>query len=461
MWKPRHWGFARSRKEFENTAVSAGESTALITSQQEEEDKTMIVELVCVGTELLLGNIVNTNAAYLSEMCARLGLSMYYQTVVGDNEERMTKVIQQAVDRSDVVILCGGLGPTQDDLTKEVAAKVMHVNLVEDEHTRNCIQAYFDNLYANRPDAKITDNNWKQALVPEGSIILDNANGTAPGLIMEDNGKIVILLPGPPNELIPMFENQVYPYLHEKQPEVIVSRMIKICGIGESTVEDRIRDLIDAQTNPTIATYAKTGEVHLRITAKAADQEDAKKLIKPVVRELKLRFGKNIYSTDEHKSLEECVIDLLKDQNLELTTVESCTGGALCARLINVPGASEVLKQGFVTYSNKAKHKFTLVKKSTLKDQGAVSSKTAKEMAKGAVESTGCDISVSVTGLAGPEGGTKEKPVGLVYIGCCYRGKTYVREFHFNGNRSKVREQAVVQGLVLLRDCILENYYNE
>lgn len=421
----------------------------------------MIVELVCVGTELLLGNIVNTNAAYLAEMCARLGLSMYYQSVVGDNEERMTQVIAQAVDRSDVVILCGGLGPTQDDLTKEVTAKVMGMKLVEDEHTRNCIQEYMNNLFVGRPDAKITDNNWKQALVPEGALILDNANGTAPGLIIEENGKIVILLPGPPNELKPMFENQVYPYLREKQPEVILSRMIKICGIGESAVEDKIRDMIDAQNNPTIATYAKTGEVHLRVTARAESEAEAKKMIKPVVRELKVRFGKNIYTTDEHKTLEECVIDLLKDQELELTTVESCTGGALAARLVNVPGASDVLKQGLVTYSNKSKRKFTLVKKSTLKDEGAVSHKTAKEMAKGAVENTGCDVSVSVTGLAGPNGGTKEKPVGLVYIGCCYKGKTTVREFHFNGNRSKVREQAVVQGLVLLRDCILENYVNE
>ncbi|MCI6432157.1 MAG: competence/damage-inducible protein A [Oliverpabstia sp.] len=421
----------------------------------------MIVELVCVGTELLLGNIVNTNAAYLAEMCARLGLSMYYQSVVGDNEERMTQVIAQAVDRSDVVILCGGLGPTQDDLTKEVTAKVMGMKLVEDEHTRNCIQEYMNNLFVGRPDAKITDNNWKQALVPEGALILDNANGTAPGLIIEENGKIVILLPGPPNELKPMFENQVYPYLREKQPEVILSRMIKICGIGESAVEDKIQDMIDAQNNPTIATYAKTGEVHLRVTARAESEAEAKKMIKPVVRELKVRFGKNIYTTDEHKTLEECVIDLLKDQELELTTVESCTGGALAARLVNVPGASDVLKQGLVTYSNKSKRKFTLVKKSTLKDEGAVSHKTAKEMAKGAVENTGCDVSVSVTGLAGPNGGTKEKPVGLVYIGCCYKGKTTVREFHFNGNRSKVREQAVVQGLVLLRDCILENYVNE
>ena len=201
----------------------------------------MIAELVCVGTELLLGNIVNTNAAYLAEKCAGLGLSMYYQSVVGDNEERMTKVIRQAMERSDVVILCGGLGPTQDDLTKEVAAKVMGKKLVEDAHTRKCIQEYMDHYLSSHPGLRLTENNWKQAMVPEDALILDNANGTAPGLIMEENGKIMILLPGPPNELRPMFEEQVSPYLREKQPEIIYSRMVKICGVGESMVEDADR----------------------------------------------------------------------------------------------------------------------------------------------------------------------------------------------------------------------------
>lgn len=418
----------------------------------------MVVELVCVGTELLLGNIVNTNAAYLSEMCAALGLSMYYQSVVGDNAERMRLVISQAVNRSDVVILCGGLGPTQDDLTKEVTAAVLGRRLVEDEHTRECIQSYMENYLKSNPSMTVTSNNWKQALVPEGAVVLDNANGTAPGLILEETGVTVILLPGPPNELIPMFRDQVFPYLREKQPDVIVSRMVKVCGIGESMLEERIRDLVDAQSNPTIATYAKTGEVHIRVTARAEEENAARKLIKPVVRELKERLGKNIYTTDERKTLEDCVVDLLKDQKLTLTTVESCTGGAVSARIVNVPGASEVLKQGLVTYSNRAKRKFTFVKKSTLKDQGAVSAKTAKEMARGAVENTGCDVSVAVTGLAGPDGGTREKPVGLVYIACAYHNSVSVREFHFNGNRNKIREQSAVWALVMLRDCILDHY---
>lgn len=418
----------------------------------------MIAEIVCVGTELLLGNIVNTNAAFLAEKCAGLGLDMYHQSVVGDNAERIRDTILQALERSDIVILCGGLGPTQDDMTKEIAAGVMEMELTEDTHTRRRIQKYFDHVQKKKAGAVITDNNWKQAMVPKGAVVLDNENGTAPGLILNKNEKIMILLPGPPNELIPMFEDQVTPYLKKIQPEVICSTMVKICGLGESYVEDAIRDMIAAQTNPTIATYAKTGEVHLRVTAKADSEKEANKLIKPIVRELKLRFGGKIYTTDEKKTLEECVVDLLKDRKLLLSTVESCTGGALAARIINVPGASEVLKQGFVTYSNKAKRRFTMVKKSTLKEEGAVSAKTAKEMAKGVIKEGACDVSISVTGLAGPDGGTKEKPVGLVYIGCCYKGKTSVREFCFNGNRAKIREQAVVQGLVLLRDVILENY---
>lgn len=418
----------------------------------------MIAELVCVGTELLLGNIVNTNAAYLAEMCARLGLSCYYQSVVGDNPERVKETIKTAVDRSDVVILCGGLGPTEDDLTKEMAAEIMGKKLVEDPHSREMIQAYLDNYLKSNPKMTLTENNWKQAMIPEGAMVLDNANGTAPGIIMEENGKTVILLPGPPNELKPMFKDQVYPYLKEKQPETIYSRIVKICGVGESMVETKIRDMIDAQTNPTIAPYAKTGEVHLRITAMAQNEKTAQKLIKPVIRELKVRFGSNIYTTDEDKTLEEAVIELLQEQKLTLSTVESCTGGMLSSRLINVPGASEVFREGFITYSNKAKRKYVMVKKSTLKTEGAVSEKTAKEMARGGNFATGSDVCVAITGIAGPDGGTKEKPVGLVYAACCYKKKIYVQELRLNGNRMKIREQATVKALTLLRECILENF---
>ena len=241
----------------------------------------MVVELISVGTEILLGNIVNTNAAFLSEKCAQLGLSLYYQTVVGDNPERLEETLKLALGRSDVVILGGGLGPTQDDLTKEIAARAFGKGLVEDPHTKERIQAYFD----VRGIKEITENNWKQAMVPEGAIVVDNDNGTAPGLILEEGDKIVILLPGPPNEMKPMFNQDIFPYLNKKQPETILSETIKICGMGESKVETMIGDLIAAQSNPTIATYAKTGEVHLRLTAKAEDKAAAKKLMKENVSE--------------------------------------------------------------------------------------------------------------------------------------------------------------------------------
>lgn len=413
----------------------------------------MVVELISVGTELLLGNTVNTNAAYLAQKCAILGLSLYHQTVVGDNEERLNETLQTALGRADVVILSGGLGPTQDDLTKETAASVLEMPLVEDTHSRERIEEYFKNSQFKI----ITDNNWKQAMVPKGAIVVDNDNGTAPGLIMEKKGKSVILLPGPPNELVPMFEKSIMPYLRKLQPETISSVMVKICGLGESYVETQIADLIENQSNPTIATYAKTGEVHLRVTAKAADEKEAKKLIKPMVKELKNRFGNSIYTTDENVTLEETVVNLLKEKELTLTTAESCTGGMLGARLTNVPGVSDVYKQGFITYSNRSKRKMLDVKKNTLKDYGAVSDKTAKEMAKNGAFITGSDVCVSITGIAGPGGGTPEKPVGLVYIACCYHDNITVNEYHFKGEREKVRENTVVRALTLLRECILEN----
>lgn len=416
----------------------------------------MITELVAVGTEILLGNIVNTNSAYLAEKCAQLGLSLYYQTVVGDNEQRMKDTIKTALDRSDVVILTGGLGPTEDDLTKEITAEVMGLPLVEDAHSRELLDAYLKQYEKNDAQRRITSNNYKQAMVPQGALVLDNHNGTAPGLIIEKNGKTAILLPGPPNELKPMFEEEVFPYLRKKQPEIIYSQMVKICSIGESQVAEEIQDLISQQSNPTIAPYAKTGEVHLRVTAKAENEKECKKLIKPVVRELKSRFGKNIFATEEKKTLEEAVVDMLKDQKLTLSLAESCTGGAIASRIVNVPGASDVFLQGMVTYSNRAKRKSLGVKKNTLKTYGAVSEKCAKEMAKGGCMAGKTDLCLSVTGLAGPEGGTKETPVGTVYMGCCYRGKTTVQKFFFTGNRMRIREQAVTSALVMLRECIMD-----
>ena len=414
----------------------------------------MVAELISVGTELLLGNIVNTNTQFLAEQCALLGLSQYHQEVVGDNHDRLAEVIRTALGRADVVILTGGLGPTVDDLTKEVCAEVMGFPLVEDAHTRKRIEQYFQNsIYKVIPD-----NNWKQAIVPEGAIVLDNDNGTAPGLILEKDGKAAVLLPGPPGELYPLFFQQVRPYLEKKQPSVIRSAMVKVCGMGESQVEDSLLDLIDRQENPTIATYAKTGEVHIRVTAKAASEEEAKRLLKPVVKEIKSRLGDFVYSVKEKETLEEAVVRLLQKYELTVTTAESCTGGLVAGRLVNVPGASEVFREGVSTYSNKAKRKYLDVSKATLKKYGAVSEQTAREMATGGVFATDCDACVAVTGIAGPDGGSEEKPVGLVYIATYMKDKVRVEQFQFKGNRAKIREQAVVKALDLLRRSILDNY---
>jgi len=412
----------------------------------------MTVELICVGTELLLGNIVNTNAAFISEKCAMLGLSMYYQSVVGDNPGRLEELLRTARERSSVIILSGGLGPTQDDLTKETAAKVLNRNLVEDKKAKQKIQEFME-----KRGRRITENNWKQALVPENSQVLYNSNGTAPGIIMEEGQTRMILLPGPPNELIPMFEEQVFPYLHKLQPETICSKMIKLCGIGESSAETKILDLIDAQTNPTVAPYAKTGEVHLRITAKAESEQAAYALIGPLEQELQNRFGNLIYTDDPNVTLEMAVYHLLKEKQLTVTTAESCTGGLLAGRLINVPGISEYLKEGYVTYSNEAKEKLLGVEAEILKEHGAVSSQTAEAMARGGAQAAGADVCIAVTGIAGPDGGTIEKPVGLVYMSCFCRGKLYTEKNQYSGDRSKIREYAVASALTLLREAVLKH----
>ena len=413
----------------------------------------MTVELICVGTELLLGNIVNTNAAWMEEQCAALGLSCYYQTVVGDNGERLAGILKTGLERSDILILSGGLGPTQDDLTKETAAQVCGRKLVEDARSLSRIEAYF-----RERGLKMTDNNRKQALVPEGAVVVDNDNGTAPGIILEKDGKRIVLLPGPPNELIPMFEKSIAPYLlslDQNGPAVIYSRTVKICGLGESGVEALITDL-EALQNPKVAPYAKMGGVHLRVTVRAEDEKAARKLVKPVVKELERRFGRAVYTTKNDVTLEDAVVRLLKKNDLTAATVESCTAGLLAGRLVNVPGVSDVFKTGLITYSNKAKRRLAGVKKETLEKYGAVSPQTAQEMAVGGAKAAGADVAVSITGIAGPDGGSEEKPVGLVYMACFVCGNVWVEEFRFKGSRAKIRESSVAAALTLMRRCILE-----
>ncbi|MBR6329092.1 MAG: competence/damage-inducible protein A [Lachnospiraceae bacterium] len=413
----------------------------------------MTVEMIFVGTELLLGNIVNTNAAFLSQQCAALGLACYNQCVVGDNAQRLEEALKLAISRADIVLLSGGLGPTQDDLTKETVAAVCGKKLVEDEAEKEYIREYFEKNHR-----EITENNWKQALVPEGAKAVHNPNGTAPGIIIEHDKTTIVLMPGPPGELEPMFRDSIAPYLDALTPGTIVSRMVKICGVGESKAETMAEDLINGQTNPTIATYAKVGEVHFRVTARAEDEKEGRRLIKPLVKELKSRFGADIYTTEPDITLEQAVVDLLRENQLTLTTAESCTGGMVSSRIVSVPGASEMFREGFITYSNKAKRRYLGVKKSTLLKYGAVSEQTAREMAMGACDNTKSDASVAVTGIAGPDGGTEDKPVGLVYIGVCVCGSVTVGEYRFSGSREKIRQTATASALVMLRRCLLDYF---
>lgn len=414
----------------------------------------MIAEIISVGTEILLGNIVNTNANYLARKCAELGISNYYQISVGDNEERLSKVITSALSRSDIVIITGGLGPTKDDLTKEVTAAILKKALIEDAHTKERITTYFREM-----NADITENNWKQSLIIEGSTAVDNENGTAPGLIVKtEEGNTIILLPGPPNEMVAMFEQSIYPYLMQSQSCTFYTEMVKICGIGESKVETMIADLIDGQSNPTIAPYAKTSEVHLRVTAKVDHVDQGKAFVSPIVNELKNLFTGYIYTTNENESLEDVVVALLIKHHLTLTTAESCTAGLLAGRIVNVPGASEIFDEGFITYSNEAKQKYVQVSGRTLEQFGAVSGETAREMALGAIAASGSSISIAITGLAGPEGGSEKKPVGLVYIACALNNMVDVKKFYFKGNRQKIREATVINALNLLRQVIIKTY---
>ncbi len=403
----------------------------------------MIVELISVGTELLMGNIVNTNAQYLAEQCAGLGISMYTQVVIGDNPERLADTVRTALLRSDVIMLTGGLGPTEDDLTKATVAEAMGKKIVRDARSVERIKQYFEGgIYR-----AITENNWKQADVIEGSLVLDNNNGLAPGMIAEKDGKAAILLPGPPHEMIPMFEEFVKPYLKEKSGRVIRSVMMKCCGIGESQTETMILDIIDRQENPTVATYAKTGEVHVRVTAGSGSEKEAERLLDPVVAQIRERLGEYLFTCEEKKTLEEVIAEQLLKRGETIVTAESCTGGMIAARLVNVPGISGVFKEGFITYANEAKCKELGVREKTIRQFGVVSSEVVTEMAEGAARRAGADLALAVSGIAGPDGGTEEKPVGLVYIGCYYHGTTVARRYLFKGNRQKVREQTTQYAL--------------
>jgi nicotinamide-nucleotide amidase len=405
----------------------------------------MKAELISVGTELLLGDIINTNAQYIARRLADIGIFVYYQTVVGDNPQRLKEAYDIAFKRSELVITTGGLGPTKDDLTKEIAARYFNRKLLLDMDSLQKIETFFKNT--NRT---MTENNRKQALFPEGSKILPNPNGTAPGCIIKEGKKIIIMLPGPPKEMAPMFEASVMPYLEQFQDCVLVSKVLRVLGLGESLMEDKIKDIIDSQTNPTIAPYAKEGEATLRITARGRDKKEAEAIMAPVEKKIRDRLGDNIYGVG-NTSIDEVVAKELIKRKLTIALAESCTGGLLAYRLVRNPGVSAVLIEGDVTYSNDAKMRRLNVKKETLDKFGAVSEQTALEMVQGIVKSSNADIGISVTGIAGPEGGTAEKPVGLVYVGLYIKGKTMVRKFNFSGNREKIQNRTVMNALDWLR----------
>ena len=407
----------------------------------------MKAEIITVGTEILLGDILNTNCRYLSRELAAMGIEMYYQITVGDNEERLLKTLDESLNRSDIVICTGGLGPTEDDITKEVCAKYFGYELELHKPSLDAMIERFKHM--NRVPTK---NNEKQAYFPKEAYILKNDNGTAPGCIMEKEGKMIVVLPGPPREMESMFENYVKPYLSKLTDDVIESEVLRIIGVGESKVENDILDIIDSQTNPTIATYAKGYECTLRITAKAKSVEEAKELIKPMSDEMKRRFGQSLYATGE-TSIEEVVAKMLVENNLKIAVAESCTGGMVSASLINYPGISSVFMEGCVTYSNEAKMKSLGVKKETLDVYGAVSDKCAKEMASGVAARYNTNVGIATTGIAGPGGGTDEKPVGLVYFGIYINGKVITKKYVFNGDRQGIRERAT---RTILNDLRLE-----
>lgn len=409
----------------------------------------MNAEIIAVGTELLMGQIANTNAQYLSSRLADLGINVYYHSVVGDNPARLKACLKQALERSDVVITTGGLGPTKDDLTKETVAEVFGLPMVLHQESLDYISEYFE-----KQNRRMSENNVRQAYFPEGSEIVPNQKGTAPGCIVQQGGKIVIMLPGPPRELIPMFEETIFPFFEGKTNQVIGSRMLKIFGIGESEIEMRIMDLIDNQSNPTIAPYAGTGEVSLRVTARGRDRKEVETLIAPVIKEIRERLYPHVYS-EAGETLEEVVLKLLKEKGWTLSTAESCTGGMLASRIVSVPGASEVFDRGFITYSNEAKIQELGVSQDTLDRWGAVSRETAEEMAMKLVEKTKTAAGLAVTGIAGPGGGTPEKPVGLVYVAAALNGRVESVELNLRGERERIRTVSCHHALDLLRKMLL------
>lgn len=410
--------------------------------------RAMTAEILCVGTELLMGQIENTNAQFLAQRLSALGVSLYHQTVVGDNVARLEEAYRLALSRADVVITTGGLGPTLDDITKSVAAKALGKELVLHPEGERMVRDRFAKL-----GLPMTENNFRQAMFTPDTMILKNPNGTAPGAIVPSgDGKVIVHLPGPPVELGPMFDNQVAPYLRQRSALVLESRYIRIFGMGESQVDELLSDL-ETGGNPTLSPYCSLGEVMLRATAQAATKEGAEALLQPLVEKVKGRLGQVIYMVSDHDdgSLAKAAVDAMKEKGLTCTLAESLTGGMAAAALVGVPGASNVLKGSFVTYTEEAKHKMIGVPLELIKKHGVVSHECAKAMAKGAREALSANLSISMTGLAGPGGGGDKTPVGTVFLGLSTPKGEESYELHLIGDRQRVRTLTVLHALNRLR----------
>lgn len=380
-----------------------------------------VCEIISVGTEILLGDILNTDAQYLSIELARLGISVIHQSTVGDNRERLLAQLDEAAKRSDIIILSGGLGPTPDDLTKEVCCEFFDKEMYLHEPTVEKIKSYFSSK-----GMEMAQSNLKQAMLPKDCVIFPNDNGTAPGMAIEKDGVHILVLPGPPRELKPMFKNCALPYLRQFSDRIIVSHNIRTFGIGESAMAEKVNDLFDSE-NPTVAPYAKDGEALLRVTAMAESEADAEKLCEPVINEIKVRLDGYVYGID-YTGIEQVVVKMLRENKLKVATAESCTGGLVAKRITDVPGASEVFDCGIISYANEIKQSVLGVSENDLEKYGAVSEPVARQMAQGALKISGADIAVSVTGIAGPDSDSTNKPVGLVYIGLADKDNTWVKE---------------------------------
>ncbi|NBI09120.1 competence/damage-inducible protein A [Colidextribacter sp. OB.20] len=405
------------------------------------------VEILSVGTELLLGNVANTDAQILSQGLSELGLNVFWHTVVGDNPQRAREAVALAKQRADIIITTGGLGPTCDDLTKNILADAFGKKLVFDEPSADRIRNWFQ-----RTGRTMTDNNLQQAMLPEGCTVLPNDWGTAPGCAFEAEGCHVIMLPGPPSECRPMFQYRARPYLLSLSEGVIASHTIKLFGIGESTMEAQLRDQMNAMTNPTLAPYAKEGECELRVTAKAAADGEAQALLRPTVEQVKALFGDKVYGVDV-PSLEHVVIQGLKEKGLTLGCAESCTGGLIAKRLTDIPGASAAFKGGIVSYTNEIKRDVLGVPEQLLTQLGAVSGEVAAAMAEGARRVLRCDIALSSTGVAGPDRDDRDNEVGTMFVAIATPEGTHVRALHLGARpmRERLRIQTASHAFDLAR----------